>query len=172
MLTGDNERSERALAVEGGISNVHTDMRPEHKVRVVDELVGLRPTARIGDGANVAPAVASATVVIAMGAMGTDVSIEAPDVALMGDDLRHLLQVLNHARRIMIQNIALSLAIIVTLMPLALLGVLGLPAVVLVHEVAEIAVIGNGVRAGRSRRLVELPDATAEPVRGTGHRVA
>jgi len=95
-----------------------------------------------------------------MGAMGTDVAIETADVALMGEDLRHLPSALTHARRsrtIMLQNVGLSLAIIVVLMPLALFGVLGLAAVVLVHEIAEIVVIGNGVRAGRTTRL-HLPD--------------
>lgn len=87
-----------------------------------------------------------------MGAMGADVAIETADVALMGEDLRHLPQLFSHARRarrIMLQNVGLSLAIIVGLVPLALFGVLGLAAVVLVHEVAEVVVIANGVRAGR-----------------------
>lgn len=74
----------------------------------------------------------------------------------MGTDLRHLPQALSHARRargIMLQNIALSLAIVLILVPLAAFGVLGLAAVVLVHEIAEVFVIGNGVRAGRLRPL-------------------
>ncbi|MFH5245458.1 cation-transporting P-type ATPase, partial [Antrihabitans sp. NCIMB 15448] len=99
---------------------------------------------------------ATADLGIAMGAMGTDVAIETADVALMGEDLRHLPQALAHARRsraIMLQNVGLSLAIITVLMPLALFGVLGLAAVVLVHEVAEIVVIANGVRAGRAQPL-------------------
>jgi cation-transporting ATPase G len=101
-----------------------------------------------------------------MGAMGTDVAIETADVALMGEDLRHLPQALAHARRsrtIMLQNVGLSLGIITVLMPLALLGVLGLAAVVLVHEIAEIIVIANGVRAGHAQPLPDaaVPAATA-----------
>lgn len=87
-----------------------------------------------------------------MGAMGTDVAIETADIALMGEDLNHLPQVLDHARntrRIMLQNVGLSLLLIAALIPLALFGVLGLAAVVLIHELAEIVVIANGVRAGR-----------------------
>jgi cation-transporting P-type ATPase G len=87
-----------------------------------------------------------------MGAMGTDVAIEAADVALMGDDLRHLPDALVHARRagrVMRQNLLLSGGILVTLVPLAATGVLGLAAVVAVHELAEVLVIANGVRAGR-----------------------
>jgi cation-transporting ATPase G len=88
----------------------------------------------------------------------------------MGEDLRHLPQAFAHARRarrIMLQNVGLSLAIIIVLMPLALTGVLGLAAVVLVHEVAEVFVIANGVRAGRTRPLPHdtIPDTTAKAER-------
>lgn len=160
MLTGDNARTAAALAEQAGIDNVHADLRPEDKARIIDTLRAHQPTAMVGDGVNDAPALATADLGIAMGAMGTDVAIETADVALMGEDLRHLPSALTHARRsrtIMLQNVALSLAIIVVLMPLALFGVLGLAAVVLVHEIAEIVVIGNGVRAGRTTRL-HLPD--------------
>ena len=88
--------------------------------------------------------------------MGTDVAIETADVALMGEDLRHLPQVLAHARRarrIMIENIALSIAIIGVLVPLAATGVLGLATVVLVHELAEVLVIANAIRAARTTPL-------------------
>ncbi|GAA3134512.1 cation-translocating P-type ATPase [Rhodococcus baikonurensis] len=153
MLTGDNERTARALAADVGIDEVHADLRPEDKARIIEQLGRHRSTAMVGDGVNDAPALATADLGIAMGAMGTDVAIETADVALMGEDLRHLPQALAHARRsrrIMLQNVGLSLAIITVLMPLALFGVLGLAAVVLVHELAEIVVIANGVRAGRA----------------------
>lgn len=156
MLTGDNVATATALGAEAGIDAVHAELRPEDKARLVRELGQERPTAMVGDGVNDAPALAAADLGIAMGAMGTDVAIETADVALMGDDLRHLPQVLHHARRarrIMLQNIGLSLAIIAVLMPLALLGVLGLAAVVFVHELAEVFVIANGLRAGRTRPL-------------------
>ena len=168
MLTGDNHATAAALAAEAGIpaDAVHADLRPEDKSRIIAELRSRRPTAMVGDGVNDAPALATADVGIAMGAMGADVAIETADVALMGEDLRHLPQALAHARRsrgIMLQNVGLSLAIITVLIPLALLGVLGLAAVVLVHEVAEIVIIANGVRAGRTRPLPEAhyPAATA-----------
>jgi cation-transporting ATPase G len=160
MLTGDNHATAAALAREAGIDSVHAELRPEDKARIIAELGRERSTAMVGDGVNDAPALATADLGIAMGAMGTDVAIETADVALMGEDLRHLPHALDHgrrARRIMLQNVGLSLAIIIVLMPLALLGILGLAAVVLVHEVAEVVVIANGVRAGRGRALPTRP---------------
>ncbi|ETZ54783.1 cadmium-translocating P-type ATPase [Mycobacterium sp. MAC_011194_8550] len=156
MLTGDNRATASALAAEAGIEHVYAELRPEDKAHLVAELRAQRRTAMVGDGVNDAPALAAADLGIAMGAMGTDVAIETADVALMGQDLRHLPQALNHARRsrqIMLQNVGLSLAIITVLMPLSLFGTMGLAAVVFVHELTEVVVIANGVRAGRIKPL-------------------
>ncbi|WP_327116092.1 cation-translocating P-type ATPase [Nocardia sp. NBC_01730] len=166
ILTGDNARTAAALAAEAGIDTVHADLRPEDKARIIAELRKGRFTAMVGDGVNDAPALATADLGIAMGAMGTDVAIETADVALMGEDLWHLPQALDHARRaraIMLQNVGLSLALITVLIPLALVGVLGLAAVVAVHELAEIVVIANGVRAGRTTPLAPAPATNAKP---------
>ncbi|MDG5486810.1 MULTISPECIES: heavy metal translocating P-type ATPase [Mycobacteriaceae] len=160
MLTGDNHATAAALAKDVGIDAVHAELRPEDKARLIEALRAERSTAMVGDGVNDAPALATADLGIAMGAMGTDVAIETADVALMGEDLRRLPQTFTHARRarrIMLQNVGLSLGLIAVLIPLALLGILGLAAVVLVHEVAEIVVIANGVRAGRATVLVTAP---------------
>lgn len=155
MLTGDNTRTARALAEIAGIDDVRAELRPEDKASIVAELSSKTPTAMIGDGINDAPALAGATVGIAMGATGSDAAIESADVAFTGHDLRLIPQALQHARRgsrIINQNIVLSLAIIIVLMPLAITGVLGLAAVVLVHEVAEVIVILNGLRAAQAKR--------------------
>ena len=155
MLTGDNTRTARALAEIAGIDDVRAELRPEDKASIVAELSSKTPTAMIGDGINDAPALAGATVGIAMGATGSDAAIESADVAFTGHDLRLIPQALQHARRgsrIINQNIVLSLAIIIVLMPLAISGVLGLAAVVLVHEVAEVIVILNGLRAAQAKR--------------------
>ena len=114
MLTGDNQATAAALARDVGIDAVHAELRPEDKARLIEQLRAQRPTAMVGDGVNDAPALATADVGIAMGAMGTDVAIETADVALMGEDLRHLPQAFSHARRarrIMLQNVGLSLGL-------------------------------------------------------------
>lgn len=166
MLTGDQEVTAQAIAAQAGIplDRVWAGQLPADKARVVAELVDKSPTAMIGDGINDAPALAAATVGIAMGVTGSDAAIESADVAFTGSDVRLIPVALAHARRgrrIMTGNIGLALAIIVGLFPLALFGVLGLAAVVLVHEVAEVIVIGNGLRAGRMpRQLTALPEST------------
>ena len=155
MLTGDNALAAHALAAEAGITDVRAELRPEHKVDAVTELQMHGPVAMVGDGINDAPALAAADIGIAMGATGSDVAIESADIAFTGTDLRLLPRAFEHARRgrrIMSQNIVLSLLIITALVPLAIFGVLGLASVVLVHEIAEVLVILNGLRASRSVR--------------------
>ncbi|WP_354476524.1 cation-translocating P-type ATPase [Marisediminicola sp. UYEF4] len=166
MLTGDNLITATALGEAAGITEVHAELRPEDKAEIVRMLKARQPTAMVGDGVNDAPALATADAGIAMGAMGTDVAIETADIALMGEDLNHLPQVLDHARRtrsIMLQNVGLSLLLIAALIPLALFGILSLAAVVLIHELAEIVVIANGVRAGRLSRTTTLQAARPAP---------
>ncbi len=153
VLTGDNPRTAEALARQAGVEEAHAELLPAAKAGAVERLAAAAPTAMVGDGINDAPALATATVGIAMGAMGADVAIETADVALMGDDLRHLPETFRHARRagaIMRQNLFLSGSILAVLVPLAAAGVLCLAAVVAIHELAELVVIANGVRAGRS----------------------
>lgn len=162
MLTGDNPRTAAALGAQAGIGDIRADLSPGDKADAVAELARARPTAMIGDGINDAPALATADVGIAMGATGSDAAIESADVAFTGTDLRLLPRALAHARRgsrIINQNIVLSLILISALVPLGITGVLGLAAVVLVHEIAEVIVILNGLRAAR------IPTAPAETAR-------
>jgi cation-transporting ATPase G len=154
MLTGDNARTAQALASQAGIEDVRAELRPEDKAAAISELAGAGAVAMIGDGINDAPALAAADIGIAMGATGSDAAIESADVAFTGHDLRLIPRAFAHARRgrrIINQNIILSLLIIIVLLPLALFGLLGLAAVVLVHEIAEVIVILNGLRAARAR---------------------
>jgi len=157
MLTGDDGRTARALAAQAGIAEVRAEQLPADKAAAVQAMLAERPTAMVGDGINDAPALATATVGIAMGVHGSAAAVESADVAFMGHDLRLLPVAFAHARRgrrIMTWNIGLALAIIVVLFPLALFGVLGLAGVVLVHEVAELVVILNGIRAARRPRAL------------------
>lgn len=171
MLTGDDVRTARALAREAGIDDVRAEQLPTDKAAAITELTTAGPTAMVGDGINDAPALATATVGIAMGATGSAAAVESADIAFTGHDLRLIPAALAHARRgrrIMTANIALALAIIVVLFPLALFGVLGLAGVVLVHEIAEVAVILNGMRAARPTRstpqtVVSRSSAIASP---------
>ncbi|MBY0687679.1 cadmium-translocating P-type ATPase [Microbacterium marinilacus] len=152
MLTGDNPRTAAALAREAGIDDVRAEQTPPDKAAAITALTASTPTVMVGDGINDAPALASATVGLAMGATGSAAAIESADAAFTGHDLRLIPLALTHARRgrrIMTTNIVLALAIIIVLFPLALFGVIGLAGVVLVHEIAEVAVILNGARAAR-----------------------
>ena len=154
MLTGDNARTAHAIAAQAGIHDVRAELRPADKAKAVTELSRTHPTAMIGDGINDTPALASADLGIAMGTTGSDAAIETADIAFTGHDLRLIPQALDHAhrgRRIINQNIALSILIIATLLPLSITGILGLATVVLIHEIAEVLVILNGLRAAHSR---------------------
>jgi len=154
MLTGDNERTARAIAREAGIDEIHAELKPEDKVtRVRDLARRYGHVAMVGDGVNDAPALAEATVGVAMGAAGTDVAIETADVALMADDLEKLVYALRLARRnqrVVRQNLALSIAVIAVLVVGAIAGAFTLPVAVLGHEVSEFIVIGSGLRMLRA----------------------
>ena len=151
MLTGDNPRTAAAIAGELGIDEVKAELRPEDKVaevRALEERYG--KLGMVGDGINDAPALAAASVGIAMGTAGTDAAIEAADVALMGDDLNgvaYALRLGRRAQRISRQNIVFSIALLAVLVPLAITGFLTVAIAVTAHEVAEIIAVGNGLRA-------------------------
>lgn len=154
MLTGDNERTARSIAARLGIENVRAELKPEDKVAAVRELAVRFPggVLMVGDGINDAPALASATCGVAMGAAGSDAAIEAADVALMADDLEKLEEALAIGRRVLAisrQNIVFSLLILVILIPSALVGLLSVAAAVFTHETSELLAVANGLRARR-----------------------
>jgi heavy metal translocating P-type ATPase len=155
MLTGDNARTARAIAVDLGVDEVCADLKPADKVAQVRALARTHgPVAMVGDGVNDAPALAEAAVGVAMGAAGTDVALETADVALMADDLKKLVFALQLARRtqaIVNQNLALSTFVIGALILGAVTGVFSLPVVVVAHEVSEFLVIASGLRILRAR---------------------
>jgi len=154
MLTGDNPRTAQAIAKDAGIDEVFAELKPEDKVAKVRALAQERGhVAMVGDGVNDAPALAEATVGIAMGAAGTDVALETADVALMADDLEKLVYALTLAQRtqaVVRQNLALSAIVISALIVGAMAGIFSLPIVVVAHEVSEFLVIASGLRMLRS----------------------
>jgi len=155
MLTGDNERTARAIASEVGIDDVRAGLKPEDKSTAVEELTkSIGHVGMVGDGVNDAPALAAASVGIAMGTVGTDAAIEAADVALMGDDLRGVVYAVRLGRRaqtISRQNIVFSLVLLAVLIPSAVAGVLTVAVAVTAHDVAEIIAVANGLRARAPR---------------------
>lgn len=168
MLTGDNTLTAEAVARRLGVDDVRAELKPDDKVSAIKELEREGRVLMVGDGVNDAPALASATCGMAMGAAGTDAAVEAADVALMADDLRQLPVALAFglkARRVSTQNIVLSIGVLVAMIPLALAGFIGVATTVLVHETAELLAVANGVRAGQlngrrvaeSRALAQVP---------------
>jgi Cd2+/Zn2+-exporting ATPase len=156
MLTGDNQRTAEAIAKEVGVDEVFAELKPEDKVARVRELEAkVGHVAMVGDGVNDAPALAEATIGIAMGAAGTDVALETADIALMSDDLEKLAYAIELARRnqsIVRQNLVLSAIVISVLVVGAVSGLFTLPVAVIGHELSEFFVIANGLRMLRAGR--------------------
>ncbi len=155
MLTGDNEGTARAVAERLGVDEFRAELLPDDKVRIVREMeaTGER-VAFVGDGVNDAPALAAATVGIAMGAAGTDVALETADIALMGDDLSKLSFAIRLSRRtlgIIKQNIAVSIAIKGVFLVLAVAGWATIWMAVAADMGASLLVVANGLRAARTR---------------------
>ncbi|WP_152042130.1 heavy metal translocating P-type ATPase [Salinigranum salinum] len=150
MLTGDNERVAQRIAEEVGIDEVQAELLPEEKVRTIEELVARHENvAMVGDGVNDAPALATATLGIAMGGAGTDVALETADVVLMGDDLGKIPYVLGlgrKTRRTLTINLAIAFGAIGLMVGTILLSGIPLPLAVIGHEGSTVVVSLNGLR--------------------------
>lgn len=155
MLTGDNPTVAASIAKQTGIDEVYANLLPEQKVEVLRNLQKKYGTvAMVGDGVNDAPALATASVGIAMGAAGTDVAMETTDVVLMGDTLMNIPYAINlskRARKIVWQNILFSLSVIVVLVSAALGFSMPLPFGVIGHEGSTLIVVANGLRLLRHK---------------------
>lgn len=154
MLTGDSSRVARAIAKQAKVDAFYAELMPEDKVRLLKELAQGQPVAMVGDGTNDAPALAAATVGIAMGAAGSDVALESADIVLMASDLDKIpyaLALSQKALQVMIQNLVfaggviLFMVIATVLLPLAGTHV-PLPMGVFAHEGGTVLVCLNGLR--------------------------
>ncbi len=156
MLTGDDRRTADAVAERVGVDEVHAELLPEDKTRVLEEIRRRHgPVAMIGDGVNDAPALASADVGIALGAAGTDVALETADVVVMGEDLgglAHAVELSRRARSVVRQNLVFAVAVMLGLVVLALGGWIGLTTGVIGHEGSTVVVVFNGLRLLRHGR--------------------
>ena len=154
MLTGDNAGVGQAIGRAVGVDEVRAGLLPEDKVTAIRELLADGPVAMIGDGVNDAPALATATVGIAMGGAGTAAALETADVALMGDDLGQLpfaIGLSRKARVVIQQNLFLSLGVIALLIGATVTGIAGMGVAVAVHEGSTLVVIANALRLLRYR---------------------
>jgi Cd2+/Zn2+-exporting ATPase len=156
MLTGDNERVAATIAQRVGLTDYRADLLPEQKVEAIKSLISkYGQVAMVGDGVNDAPALAQATVGIAMGGAGTDVALETADVALMADDLSKLpfaIGLSRATRRVIRQNLAISLGVILLLIVTSVIGAVSLSLAVILHEGSTLAVVANALRLLRFKK--------------------
>jgi Cd2+/Zn2+-exporting ATPase len=150
MLTGDNRGTGEAIGRETGVDEVRAELLPADKVAAIEQLVGrFTHVGMVGDGVNDAPAMARATVGIAMGAVGTDAALETADIALMGDDLSKLAWLIDHSRRslaIIKENILASLGVKAVFVALTFAGLSTLWAAIAADMGTSLVVIFNALR--------------------------
>ena len=150
MLTGDHQNVGNAIAKQIGLTEAKGNLMPEDKVREIKKLIQRdKKIAMVGDGVNDAPAMALSTVSVAMGAAGSDVALETADVALMSDKIENLPFVIGLSRaskRIIKQNIWISLGVVCLLVPVTIFGFINIGLAVTFHEGSTLVVVLNALR--------------------------
>jgi Cd2+/Zn2+-exporting ATPase len=149
MLSGDNAHVAAAIARQVGITEARAPLMPEGKVKALKELARHGCVAMVGDGVNDAPALAAATVGVAMGGAGSDVALQTADVVLMGDDLRRLPFAVALARaseRVILQNVVIAIGVAGLLVVATVLGRVDITTAVILHEGSTLVVALNGLR--------------------------
>ena len=149
MLTGDSSSTARIMGEQAGVDQVYSELLPEQKVEIIKELGKYGKVAMVGDGVNDAPALAVSSVGIAMGAAGTDVALETANVVLMADDISKVSYAIALGRRttrVVKQNVAFALAVMLLLIMSNFFGSINLPLGVIGHEGSTIIVIISGLR--------------------------
>ncbi|EGK83864.1 heavy metal translocating P-type ATPase [Microcoleus vaginatus PCC 9802] len=154
MLTGDNEQTAQHIARQLGITEVYAELLPEDKVQAIKQLqTQYQTVAMVGDGINDAPALAQASVGIAMGISGSDVALETADIVLMADKLEQLAKAISLGRRaqnVVKQNIVFALSCIVLLLAANFFGNMTMPFGVIGHEGSTVIVTLSGLRLLRN----------------------
>lgn len=150
MLTGDNQKVADAVAKELGITDAWGGLLPEEKVDAIKKLKEIESkVAMVGDGVNDAPAMAHSTVGISMGAASSDVALETADIALMGNKLHVLpfaIGLSRKTRRIIKQNVWISLGVVALLIPATIFGFANMAVAVVIHEGSTLVVVFNALR--------------------------
>ncbi len=161
ILTGDNQGAAQIVANAVGADRVHANLLPADKVRIVEEMMArFGSVAVVGDGVNDAPALAIATVGIAMGAGGTDVALDTADVVLTADDIGRIPYAIELGRRtlrIVKQNVVIAVSVMVLLVCADVLGRISLPAGVVGHEGSTLLVTLSGLRLLFQLRSAKVP---------------
>ncbi|MEG5170664.1 heavy metal translocating P-type ATPase [Microcoleus sp. B3-D7] len=154
MLTGDNEQTAQHIARQLGINEVYAELLPEDKVQAIKQLqTQYQTVAMVGDGINDAPALAQASVGIAMGISGSDVALETADIVLMADKLEQLAKAIilgRRAQNVVKQNIVFALSCIVLLLAANFFGNITMPFGVIGHEGSTVIVTLSGLRLLRN----------------------